>query len=157
MRGRYVSLLIALSITLLDQLTKMWVKSAIPLYSSRVVIPGFFSLVHIKNRGIAFGLFNSSPLMGTWILTAFSMLASGFILYLLWREGEKNGLFSFSLAMVLGGAVGNLIDRLLWGEVTDFLYFYIGPYHWPAFNVADTAISVGGMLMAFSLLRKGHR
>ncbi len=154
MNRRFFPFFIATLVIFGDQITKLWVRKAIPLYSSRVIIPGFMNLVHIKNRGIAFGLFNSFASAPT-ILTLISAFAVFFILYLIVVDKEGGPLFRASLGLVLGGAIGNLIDRLVWGRVTDFLDFHIGPYHWPAFNVADMAISVGGGLMLFSLLKRG--
>lgn len=139
-------LLLAAAIVVLDQLSKAWIVATFPYGSEREVIPGLFSLVHTRNRGIAFGLLNSS---GPVVQIGLLVVVTGVVAYLarhVWRSGQ-DGPAAFGLSLVLGGAVGNLIDRLLRGEVVDFLDVYVTAggleRHWPAFNVADASISVG--------------
>lgn len=134
----------ALAVILLDQATKLAVIATLRLYDSVAVIPGFFNLVHVRNRGIAFGLLSQlSAVWSTVLLSATT--AAAVILLVLWfgRLGAGDTRTAFGLSLIIGGAVGNLIDRLRLGEVVDFLDFYVGSFHWPAFNVADSAVTVG--------------
>ncbi len=155
---RYVMLIVVCSATvLLDQATKLHILQTMRLHESILIIPDFFSLTYIRNPGAAFGLFASSS---EWFRSVFIGLASLFALILLWtiffRLPEDDWIGQLSVAGILGGAVGNLIDRLRYGEVIDFLDFYIGRYHWPAFNVADAAITVGVvfLLLHYALEKK---
>jgi signal peptidase II len=133
-------------IILLDQFTKYLVETLRP---NMVVIPGFFNLTYIKNTGAAFGIFQGKQ----FFLIGVSLLAIGLFLFLLLREREEKTGFLLALTLILGGTCGNLIDRIRSGEVIDFLLFYIKQYQWPAFNIADSAISVGvGMLILVTLL-----
>ncbi len=148
---RYVVLGLVCTVTILfDQATKLHILQTMRLHESIPIIPDFFSLTYIRNPGAAFGILASSG--GLFRLVFFS-LASLFALVLLgaifFRLREEDWIGQFSVAAILGGAVGNLIDRLKYGEVIDFLDFYSGAYHWPAFNVADAAITVG---VAFLIL-----
>jgi signal peptidase II len=149
-------LLISASIFALDLLTKAVVKERIPLYSGFDVVPGLFRLTHLENTGAAFSLFadSSSPWVGR-VLVMFSCIALVVIFVLLWRQGGKLDVVGVALALFLGGTLGNLCDRLIRGKVTDFLDFYIGPHHWPPFNVADSAIVVGALLLAWRALFGG--
>ena len=113
------------------------------------MINGFFSLVHLRNRGMAFGLLNRPDLdFGFYLLTAGSVVAIGILLVWFFRIKEEARRIIIGLSLILGGAVGNLIDRLRLREVIDFLDFYLGPFHWPAFNVADSAITIGVIWVA---------
>ena len=146
-------LLIAAGVLILDRLTKWLVIQKIPLYSSVDVIPGVFRLTHLENTGAAFSLLADSP--GPWVgrfLVLFSLTAVVMISILLWKSKEAINLNTVSLALVLGGALGNLWDRLVRGQVTDFLDVYAGSHHWPPFNIADSAIVVGALLLAGSAL-----
>ena len=145
--------LIALGIIVLDRATKLWVERAIPLHESIRIIPGFFSLTHVENRGAAFGIFNDSP--APWkigMLVAFSLIALVVVSRLLWKNSHAASSTGVGLALILGGAIGNLWDRLAAGHVTDFLLFYIGRYEWPSFNVADSSIVVGAGLLVLEIL-----
>lgn len=145
--------LIALSVVLLDRLTKWTIAKDISLHDSIQVIPGFFRLTHVENRGAAFGLFADSPTQ--WkiaMLVLFSVVALIVVTALLWRNSHSMMTTGIGLALILGGAIGNLWDRLLNGRVVDFLLFYVGQYQWPAFNVADSAIVVGAGLLAIEIL-----
>ena len=142
-------LLTSVLVVVLDALTKWLVQQNLPLYGEAEVIPGFLRLTHLENPGAAFSLFADSP--GPWaarLLLLFSVVALVVIAVLLWRNSNTLNLTSFSLALFLGGTVGNLLDRLLRGRVTDFIDFYVGPHHWPPFNVADSAIVVGALILA---------
>ncbi|MHB8735693.1 MAG: signal peptidase II [Terriglobales bacterium] len=143
---------IALAVFTLDQLTKGWVEK-MRGHASIEVIPNLFSIVHLENHGAAFGLFQDSP--SQWkvgLLIAFSLLALAVVVILLWR-GRNPGATGVALALIMGGACGNLFDRLLHGSVVDFLLFYVSRYEWPAFNVADSAIVVGAGLLVWDILR----
>jgi signal peptidase II len=145
--------LIALSVVLLDRVTKWLVAKNISLHDGRQVIPGFFRITHVENRGAAFGLFADSP--SQWkiaMLVLFSIVALIVVSALLWRNSHAMTTTGIGLALILGGALGNLWDRLLNGRVVDFLLFYVGQYQWPAFNVADSAIVVGAGLLVIEIL-----
>jgi signal peptidase II len=150
---RRFHLVIALLVVCLDRATKWMVAKDISLHDSIPVIPGFFRLTHVENRGAAFGLFADSP--EQWkiaMLVLFSIVALIVVLALLWRNSHAMTSTGIGLALILGGAVGNLWDRLLNGRVVDFLLFYVGQYQWPAFNVADSAIVCGAGLLVIEIL-----
>ncbi len=140
---------------MLDQWTKSMVVQRLPLYQRVEVIQGFFNLTHVRNTGGAFGIFGGEKGgVGSLLFVVVSLIAIGAIVFLFIkiREDEKSLALSFSL--VLSGAIGNLIDRLRYGEVVDFLDFHLSTYHWPAFNVADSAICIGIGLLALELLKR---
>ena len=152
-RYRIVSLL-ALIVLILDQITKFWVAAVLPLWTSKTVIPGFFNLVHVLNKGAAFGFLNEvEAAWRPYFFLGATALAIVLILHLLRTVPREDTVLFTALGLILGGAVGNLADRIRLGEVIDFLDFYIGKYHWPAFNVADMAISVGSVLLLVSVYR----
>jgi signal peptidase II len=143
------------SIAILDQVTKAAILIKLPLYHSISVIPGFFSLTHIHNPGGAFGFMaHQSSNVRNLLFLFISFLAICFIFYFYKNTPKTHPWLATGFALILGGAVGNLIDRLRFGKVVDFLDFYIGSYHWPAFNVADSAISVGVCTFLIHLLFK---
>ena len=150
---RKLHLLIALTVVILDRWAKWAVARNIALHDSIPVIPDFFRITHVENRGAAFGLFADSP--SEWkiaVLVLFSVVALVIVSALLWRNSHSMSTTGVGLALILGGAVGNLWDRLVSGRVVDFLLFYIGQYQWPAFNVADSAIVVGAGLLVIEIL-----
>ena len=150
---RLYHLLIALIIFTMDQVTKAIVEASIPLYEVRTVIPGCLHLTHVKNRGAAFGIFADSPSEGKIMMLVFlSVLALAVVVTLLWRNQPAARRMGLGLALILGGAVGNLFDRLVHGSVVDFLDFYLSSYHWPAFNVADSAIVIGAGLLLVDMM-----
>lgn len=137
----------------LDQLTKLAVVALLPLHASVTVVPGLFDLVHVYNRGAAFGFLNRSDTHWQfWLFLLATLLSVGLIVGLT-RSSRYNRALFLGLGLILGGAIGNLIDRLRLRAVIDFLDFYIGPWHWPAFNVADMAICLGAALAALALWR----
>ena len=145
--------LISLGIVILDRLTKLAIEHKIPLHDGIQIIPGFFRLTHLENRGAAFGLFADSP--SPWkigLLVLFSLIALLVVSRLLWKNSVSLTVSGVGLSLILGGAIGNLWDRLTAGHVTDFLLFYIGQYQWPAFNVADSAIVVGAGLLVYEIM-----
>lgn len=143
-------------VVLLDQITKMMVLRTIPLYERIVAIPGFFNLTHVRNPGGAFGfLAQNGAVWRHWLFLGASFFALGIILYFYHQTPKTLPWLAGSLAMIFGGAVGNMIDRIRFGEVVDFLDVYIASYHWPTFNIADSAVSVGiGIFILHILLKK---
>lgn len=136
----------------LDLLTKYWVQSVLT-YGNHRTITSFFNLVLFHNQGAAFSFLANA---GGWqriFFSAISVIASAVIIYLL-RKHTSQKLFCLGLALILGGALGNLYDRLTLGYVVDFLYFHYHQYYWPAFNVADSSISCGVALLLWDSLRK---
>jgi signal peptidase II len=159
MTNRFTLLLRAtLPVVLLDQATKLALERFTPEDWVRPVIPGFFDLVHRHNPGVAFSLFADwgAPWL-KWVLILFAFGVIGLMWWLLGDApaaagGRSDARARAGIALILGGACGNLIDRLLHGSVIDFADFYIGASHWPAFNVADSAITIGGALVIWDLL-----
>jgi signal peptidase II len=144
---------IIILVTALDQITKALVLSSIDLYGSVPVVSSFLNIVHTRNRGMAFGLLNNpSPGPAFYFLTGASVFAVILILFWFHRLKEYEKSIIPGLALILGGALGNLIDRLRIGEVIDFLDLQIGSYHWPAFNLADLCISIGTIWVVICLL-----
>jgi signal peptidase II len=140
-------------IIVLDQLTKIIVDRTMPLHHSIPIVDGFFSLTYVRNTGAAFGIFaGSHEVFRLPFLIGVSILAIGFILVMLKRlRDDATGLVT-ALTFILGGAIGNLLDRVLHGEVIDFLDVYYSNYHWPAFNLADSFITVGVTITLFYLV-----
>jgi signal peptidase II len=156
-RKYWVLLIFFVGILLLDQWTKSLVVQKLPLYQRVNVIQGFFDLTHVRNTGGAFGIFGGEKGgLGSILFLGVSLVAIGAIIFLFLKVKENERTLAFSFSLILSGAVGNLIDRLRYGEVVDFLDFYLSGYHWPAFNVADSAICIGIGLMVLELL-KGDR
>jgi signal peptidase II len=144
-------------ILILDQITKFYVDSSMRLHESIPVIQGFFSITYVRNPGAAFGfLADASPLFRSIFFVAVTGLAVILVVQDIWKSRAEEPLLTFALSLILSGAVGNLIDRVRLGEVIDFLDVYIGSTHWPAFNVADSAISVGAVILFIELTRRGR-
>lgn len=142
------------AIVVVDQVTKAVVDRTMPLHHSIPIIDGFFNLTYIRNTGAAFGIFSGShEVFRLPFLIGVSILAIGFILMMLKRLRDGETGLTLALAFILGGAAGNLIDRILYGEVIDFLDVYWSHYHWPAFNVADSCITIGVGITLFYLIR----
>src|SRR5437763_16586490 len=145
--------LIAVLVVVFDRMAKRVVDKNIALHDSITIVPGFFHLTHVENRGAAFGLFAESP--SEWkitVLVMFSLIALVVVSALLWKNSHAMTTTGVGLSLILGGALGNLWDRLVSGQVVDFLLFYVGQYQWPAFNVADSAIVIGAGLLVFEIL-----
>jgi signal peptidase II len=139
---------------ILDQITKYVIHTGLALHESIPVIPGFFSITYIRNPGAAFGfLAGASPAFRYVFFIAVTLFAIGLILHYLHAYAAEDHLLTVSLGMILSGALGNLIDRIRFGEVIDFLDFYIGVNHWPAFNVADSAISCGAFVLFIYIIQ----
>ena len=141
-----------------DRLTKLWIEANVSLFDSFHVIPGFFDIVHTKNRGAAFGMFADSdhPLRSV-LLVGVSLAVLAFIAFALLKPGKSGPPPSRAtvagMALILGGALGNVYDRVVHGEVTDFLEFYQGQYRFAAFNIADSAITIGAGLLILDMWR----
>ncbi len=147
--------IIALTVLILDQSTKAWIQSTIPPWGQKTVIPGFFNLVHALNKGAAFGFLNNeSTQWQPYFFITVSLLAVLCIAYILHFIPRKDTVFLTGLGLVLGGALGNLLDRIRSGMVLDFLDLHIKSLHWPAFNIADTAISAGALILLVSFYRR---
>jgi signal peptidase II len=145
---RKYHILIAAVVVVLDRLTKALVAQRVTLHDSIDIVPGLFRITHVQNQGAAFGLFSESP--SEWkvaMLILFSLAALAVVSALLWKNGNALNATAIALSLVFGGALGNLWDRVVSGRVIDFLDFYFGPHHWPAFNVADSAIVIGALLL----------
>ncbi|MGA8437484.1 MAG: signal peptidase II [Candidatus Sulfotelmatobacter sp.] len=156
--ARALYLLIVVIVVLLDRWTKHLVAARIALYSHVQVIPGFFRLTHTENTGAAFSLFaDSTAPWKTGLLIAFSVLALIVVSTLLWKNHQAHVATGVGLSLIMGGALGNLWDRLARGRVVDFLLVYVKHYQWPVFNLADSAIVVGaGLLIIEILFAKSH-
>jgi signal peptidase II len=153
-KNRY--LLLSLAVVAADQWSKWMVEEHLPPLASRQILPGLLDLTHVRNTGVAFGMFAArGSLLGTVALTALGLVALAIIGLYFHRTASGERLLLASLALILGGALGNLIDRLFSGGVTDFIDFYYRGYHFHTFNLADSAITVGICLMAVdALLRR---
>ena len=152
MKKKYSILVVTFCILLAaDQASKLLIAHYVPLHHSRVVIPGFFALVHVQNKGAAFGLLAHIPAAST-IFVVISLIAVALIL-VYFRSVKPGEVWTpFSLSLIVTGAVGNLIDRFRVGRVVDFLDFHYHGWHWPAFNVADASITIGVILLALKIL-----
>jgi len=146
---------LAVAVVLADQVTKAIVLSRFHP-GEGVVVTSYFNLVLVYNKGAAFSFLSDAPGWQTPLLVGFAVVAIAVVAHLLWRSPDRLVL-SAGLALILGGALGNVIDRLRFGQVVDFLDFHAGGWHWPAFNVADSAITVGAVLLILDGLRKHER
>jgi signal peptidase II len=161
---RLVAFGLAATVFLLDRVTKGIIRSHVSPWDTYVVIPGFFHIVHTENRGAAFGLLaNSDSEWRTFFLVGLSILVLALVASVMWQPSSPSHsrALGAGLSLLFGGALGNLYDRITHGTVTDFLEFFIGQYHWPAFNVADSAITVGAGLLLLDLwlsrrINRGH-
>jgi signal peptidase II len=148
----------AAGIFALDRLTKWFVESHLTFFDTYRVIPGFFDIVRSQNRGVAFGILNDSK--SEWssrLLIVASLAAVVVVSAMLWNAHRLERSTFWGFALILGGAAGNVFDRIVWGRVTDFLLVYVGSYQWPTFNVADSAIVIGSCLLLLDLLRSNRQ
>ncbi len=148
-------LVIALVVVLLDQASKITMSHFL-LYGQSEAITSYFNLVMVYNKGAAFSFLSDQPGWQRYFFTGVSLIASLFILWMLRRHPTQH-LFCWALALILGGAIGNLIDRIAYGHVIDFLDVHVGGWHWPAFNVADSAITLGAILFVLDEFRRVNR
>lgn len=152
-RARVTHLILALLVIALDRWTKHLAATRIRMYAHIQIIPGFFRLTHTENTGAAFSLFADSPShWKTALLIGFSAVAMVIVAVLLWKQSQALTTTGIALSLILGGAAGNLWDRVLTGRVVDFLLFYIKQYQWPVFNLADSSIVVGACLLVLEIL-----
>jgi signal peptidase II len=150
-----LAFIIVAAVVLLDQATKFWVHKSMALYQSIEVIPHFANLTYIRNPGAAFSfLAESRPSLRMTFLVVVAIAAIACIVFLLKITRSDRRSFTVGLSLILGGAVGNLIDRLRLGEVADFIDLYWNRFHWPAFNLADSAITIGVILLLIRMLRQ---
>lgn len=140
---------------LFDQLSKWWILTVVMNPPQRIPLTDFFSLVLVFNRGVSFGLFSNAPGWASWALIVFAILIAAALIIWMYRADSR--LLGLALGLVAGGALGNVIDRLAYGAVVDFLDFHVGTWHWPAFNVADSAITVGVGLLILDSLKSGDK
>jgi signal peptidase II len=154
LQGRLPYLLLVAATLLLDRWTKVLIRSRFDLNESISVIDGLFSITYVRNTGVAFGIFDpiASPAKSV-LLSAFTAFAALAVITYSVRSPVRNKLLQVALALILGGALGNLYDRLAYGYVVDYLEFYAGSYHWPSFNVADSAITMGVVLLGLEIIR----
>src|SRR5581483_7735453 len=145
---------VAAAVFSIDRATKWLIETKVSVMDSYTIIPGFFDIVHSQNRGVAFGLFHEGASAArTLLLGGLSLVAILVIAGMLWRTGQMDNRTAWGLALILGGAAGNVFDRLMWGRVTDFLELYVRDFHWPTFTMADTAIVVGSGLLLIDLFK----
>jgi signal peptidase II len=150
-KGRF--LLLSLAVLVLDQWSKWLIELHLPQHAVQPLLPGLLNLTHVRNTGVAFGLFAAgSARRGSWPLVALGVAALALVLLFFLRTHRRHRRLLGALALIVGGALGNLMDRLANGAVTDFLDLHLGSTHWPAFNVADSAITLGIALLALDVL-----
>lgn len=147
---------LAAAIVVVDQVSKFAILRSFSFGERLAVVPGLFDLTLVYNRGAAFSFLAGASGWQRWFFTGLGVAAAIFIVWLLARHGTQR-LFSFALALILGGAIGNVIDRVARGQVVDFLLVYWQRWHWPAFNVADSAITVGAVLLIVDEFRRVRR
>jgi signal peptidase II len=152
-RRRIAAFLVALGVFALDRWSKWMIDTHLGAYDTKTVIPGFFNLVHSQNPGVAFGMFaDIASSARTPILLGLSTIAVTLLAGMLWRIDRLDTPSATGLALIFGGAMGNVFDRVRVGSVTDFLDFYAGTYHWYTFNVADTSVCTGAGLLILSMI-----
>ena len=143
-------------VILVDQLTKFYVMRGMQLHESFTVVPGLINLTYVRNPGAAFGFLAYAPsMLRISFFIAITVLAVGLIIYYVVKSKKEEQLLILALALILGGALGNLIDRMCFGEVVDFIDVFISIHHWPAFNIADSAISLGAFFMLLEMFKRG--
>src|SRR3989442_15303762 len=153
-QGRLPDLLLVAATVALDRWTKTLIQNRFDLNESISVIDGFFNITYVRNTGVAFGIFSSiSSPAKSLLLSVFTAFAAVVVITCSVRSPVRNRLLQVALGLILGGALGNLYDRLAYGYVVDFLELYAGSYHWPSFNVADSAITTGVVLLALEIIR----
>jgi signal peptidase II len=153
-QGRLPYILLVAATLAFDRWTKALIQKRFGLNESIPVIDGFFNITYVRNTGVAFGIFDPLSLPAkSVLLSVFTAFAAVVVIVYSVRSSVRNRLLQIALALILGGALGNLYDRIAYGYVIDFLEFYARSYHWPSFNVADSAISIGVALLALEILR----
>jgi len=147
-RNYLLFVLTVLVIVVLDQITKIYIDTHMTLHETIPVVNGFFNITYVRNPGAAFGfLADASPFLRALFLIGVSIFASGLIVYYIIKMKTEDILLTYGMSLILGGAVGNLIDRIRFGYVVDFVHWYWNGFHWPVFNLADSAISIAAVLL----------
>jgi signal peptidase II len=155
---RLIAFTAAAAVFALDRATKLLVEARLSFFDTYRIIPGFFDIVRSQNRGVAFGIFNDSTSpWSTVLLIAASLIAVAAVSAMLWKADRLDTRSLWGFSLILGGAAGNVYDRIVSGRVTDFLLVYIRDWQWPTFNIADSAIVIGSGLLLLDLLRKPQR
>ncbi len=155
MKKYIIFLLTAPVLIVLDQVTKACIDGMLTLHESLAIIPGFLNITYVRNPGAAFGfLAGASPVFRSIFFLGIAAVAIGCILYYIAKSRNDEPFLIFALSLILSGAVGNFIDRARFGEVIDFIDVYVGVHHWPAFNVADSAISVGAVILILHMFKR---
>ena len=155
--ARIVHLTLAVIVIGLDRWSKRMVAARIVLYQHIQIIPGFFRLTHTENTGAAFSLFaDSTAHWKSALLIGFSVVAMVIVIALLWKQHQALSVTGIALSLILGGAAGNLWDRIMTGRVVDFLLFYVKQHQWPVFNLADSSIVIGASLLVLEILFSKH-
>jgi signal peptidase II len=158
MTRRVTAFLISIGVFAADRWSKWLVDNRFGAFDTWAVIPGFFNIVHSQNPGVAFGILaENTSHMRTLLLVAMSVVAIFILAAMLWKIDRQDNLTATGLALIFGGAVGNVWDRVWAGSVTDFLDFYAGSYHWYTFNLADSAICAGAGLLLLSMLMSNRK
>lgn len=156
-KNYWIFIFVCFYIIIVDQWTKYVVEQKLPLYTNVEVVRGFFNLTHVRNKGGAFGILGGEGIgFNSFLFIGISIVAIAFLLYIFFKVRSENEKLFLPFSLIIGGAIGNLIDRIRLGEVIDFLDFIILSYHWPAFNIADSAISCGVVLLGYGLIFKTH-
>ncbi len=155
---RVLAYSVAAVVFVLDRITKIVIRHDVSSWDIHAVIPGFFNIVHTENSGAAFSMLSNAPAQWrTLLLVALSAGVQAIIAVMIWRGGNRlSASLRLGMALILGGALGNLFDRVVHGTVTDFLELYYHEFRWPAFNVADSAITIGAGLIILDMLRSRH-
>jgi signal peptidase II len=152
---RVIFFLTVAAVVVLDQATKAYIAATMVLHESLTIVQGVVNITHIRNPGAAFGfLAQASPGFRSFFFIAVTLLAIALIVYYIMTSRTEERWLVFGLSLILGGAAGNLVDRIRFGEVIDFIDVYLRTAHWPAFNVADSAISLGALIMLFDMMKR---
>ncbi|HZX11394.1 MAG TPA: signal peptidase II [Acidobacteriota bacterium] len=155
MKRTFLYLMIIAGLLIFDQVSKSIINRAVPYGGHITVIKGFFNISHVHNRGAVFGLFNQTGNSFIfYVLTTASLAAFAVVVYFFIKVPSSEFLLKFTLSLIIAGALGNSLDRLLRGYVIDFLDFHINNWHWPSFNMADSCITIGAVFMIYLLLFK---
>ena len=155
MKKKLSFLTVAFLALVLDQMSKFWIDTRMVPHAEPVAVVDHFNLVKVWNTGVSFSMFNGYGDLGSFILCGVALVISAFLLY--WMYHENSRIKIISLGLIIGGALGNVVDRLHFGAVMDFLDFYYQDYHWPAFNLADSFICVGAFLLIVLEINDGRK
>jgi signal peptidase II len=147
---------LALIVLIADQITKHWIEAVFELYQIKTIIPGFFNLTLAYNPGAAFSFLADAGGWQRYFFTGLALVVSAVIVFLL-KKHEAEPRYATSLALILGGAIGNAIDRMVFGHVIDFIQFHYQTWYYPSFNIADSAICIGAALMVYDSFKKEQK